>query len=277
MNSLCTDPAILRLRRIDSAFLSLRYIQIRFNISIWNPWADATCEAKRAKCNYFIWRAWVIVLLRPRTLECCFGWIHRSWKVEKPSDHKTQHTVEPFTCQQFDMRDVYNILFIQGNLCIQGITVCMNGLFLLTPPTFARGFDSGLCCESFSQTSKATLHSFWSFDGIMLVMWGFQFQGQVNCIKSCVQWITQSTVFPVCTAVQRGFWWVKWQETIQMWILFPALVRQTLCAGKVLSSTLKKKTFFLCASQHFLDRFFGHGHVINIAADFYLFMTNSKM
>lgn len=45
---------------------------------------------------------------------------------------------------------------------------------------------------------------FHSIVGISLVMWGFQFQGQVKSIIQCVWWRTRAPPRSVCSALQTG-------------------------------------------------------------------------
>lgn len=110
----------------------------------------------------------------------------------------------------------------------------------------------------------------------MLVMCGFQFQGQVNGFTVC-NGLLSLIFFLFAQQCSMGFeeksdsplWFQHWRD------------RHSVCFNSVgKSSVVLCKAYFqsfLCASMHFLDSFFGHRHVVNKAAECYVFMTNSKM
>lgn len=181
----------------------------------------------------------------PQTLLRLNSKVMKEWKRIgwKPCNHTTvETTVEHFTCQQSDVGCRQHPL-MQSNLYLQGITACMNGLFFINRShPLLKHLIQDYAVNLFLQTSKASLHSFWSFDGIMLVMWGFQFQGQVNGIKFCVQWITQSNIF---SCLHSSAAWVLKRKVTgnQKHVHFGCSIGETdtVCCnstGKVFSCTL---------------------------------------
>lgn len=147
----------------------------------------------------------------------------KEWKKQSTTGWKTpaifkQRGPEQSTSRvnKSDTRDIRQQLLYAEQTCIsKARQLCINGLFLLTappPPLLKHSIQDYAANLSRRLQRPLSIHP-----GLLMALCRFcevfQFQGQVNGIKYCMQLITQSNVLPYCSSV--GFEKEKWQEHIK--------------------------------------------------------------
>lgn len=165
---------------------------------------------------------------RTRTLKGCYGSIHSTWKSEKNKAQRAGKPRRSLNSAGLSRALHVSTIWHEGRkttasyaeqTCIsKAWQLCMNGLFLLTaltppPPLLLKHSIQDYAAN----LSRRLQRPFSIHPGLLMALCRFcevfQFQGQVNGIKYCMQLITQANVFPCCSSV--GFEKEKWQEHIK--------------------------------------------------------------